>query len=295
MVPVRDVSLAEPDGIGAASSTARRAARRVGPQAARSLGWFYEADRCRRGAHATAQACAGRQQQSRLLAHWTCRLLHGASARIGQQSVPICLPRRVGVAGPHARCVGGGERPRLDDDLMVALVELRKLQSKESEKAETAYGAGLEDLDWYIAGDEYAVTDELGILVHPETYSDEFTRMLILAGLPKIRLHDSRHTSPSLMEKAGVPISIICKWAGHYDSSFTMRTLSTRTTRTCSKAVRRSPRFTASTRHVRDMAPSKREDHPHSRDDVPWVRIRDALGGTRTPNLLIRRSCSAVD
>ena len=26
------------------------------------------------------------------------------------------------------------------------------------------------------------------------------------------------------MEKAGVPISIISKWAGHYDSSFTMKT-----------------------------------------------------------------------
>jgi hypothetical protein len=48
--------------------------------------------------------------------------------------------------------------------------------------------------------------------------------MLKRAGLPKIRLHDSRHTTLSLMEKAGVPISIISKWAGHYDSSFMMKT-----------------------------------------------------------------------
>jgi integrase len=48
--------------------------------------------------------------------------------------------------------------------------------------------------------------------------------MLKRAGLPKIRLHDSRHTALSLLEKAGVPISIISKWAGHYDSSFTMKT-----------------------------------------------------------------------
>ena len=79
-------------------------------------------------------------------------------------------------------------------------------------------------LDWYVTGNEYAVTDELGIPLHPEAYSDEFTRMLKRAGLPKIRLHDSRHTTLSLMEKAGVPISIISKWAGHYDSSFTMKT-----------------------------------------------------------------------
>jgi integrase len=71
---------------------------------------------------------------------------------------------------------------------------------------------------------KYVVTDELGIPVHPENYSDEFTRVLKLAALAKIRLHDSRHTTLSLMEKAGVRISIISKRAGHYDSSFTMKT-----------------------------------------------------------------------
>jgi len=39
-------------------------------------------------------------------------------------------------------------------------------------------------------------------------------RLLRRAGLRKIRLHDSRHTTLSLMEKAGVPISIVSKWAG---------------------------------------------------------------------------------
>jgi integrase len=138
----------------------------------------------------------------------------------------------------HAQFIGKAEKVRieepksqngkrtlpLDDDLVAALVELRKRQACESEIAGTAHGAGLADLDWYAAGDKYVVTDQLGTPVHPESYSDEFTRMLKLAGLPKIRLHDSRHTTLSLVEKAGVPISIISKWAGHYDSSFTMKT-----------------------------------------------------------------------
>jgi integrase len=112
----------------------------------------------------------------------------------------------------------------LDDDLLAALIELRKRQAQESQHAGPAYRAGLGDLDWYAEGDEYLITDELGIPLHPESYSDEFTRMLKRAGLPKIRLHDSRHTTLSLLEKAGVPISIISKWAGHYDSAFTMKT-----------------------------------------------------------------------
>ena len=39
-----------------------------------------------------------------------------------------------------------------------------------------------------------------------------------------ITLHDSRHTTLTLMEHAGVPISIVSKWAGYYDAAFTQRT-----------------------------------------------------------------------
>ena len=41
---------------------------------------------------------------------------------------------------------------------------------------------------------------------------------------------------------------------------------------------------------MRDAAPGKRKGHPHTQEDGPDLRIRGALGGTRTPNLLIRRS-----
>ena len=58
------------------------------------------------------------------------------------------------------------------------------------------------------------ITDEAGAPVHPEWYSDEFGRLLRRAGLRRITLHDSRDTTLTLMEHAGLPISIISKWAG---------------------------------------------------------------------------------
>jgi len=134
----------------------------------------------------------------------------------------VLVDYKVRIEEPKSR--NGKRTLPLDDDLVAALAELRKRQVQESERAGPAYRAGLEDLDWYAGGDEYVVTDELGVPLHPESYSDEFARMLKRAGLRKIRLHDSRHTTLSLMEKAGVPISVISKWAGHYDSSFTMKT-----------------------------------------------------------------------
>jgi integrase len=48
--------------------------------------------------------------------------------------------------------------------------------------------------------------------------------LLKRAGLRRITLHDSRHTTLTLMEHAGVPISIMSKWAGHYDSALTPQT-----------------------------------------------------------------------
>ncbi|GAA1711057.1 site-specific integrase [Kribbella yunnanensis] len=118
-----------------------------------------------------------------------------------------------------------GERTLpMDDKLVEALRALRKRQAADAEEAGSIYQHGLAELDWYTAGDAYVVTDSLGMPVHPEWYSDEFGRILKQAGVPRIRLHDSRHTTLSLMEKAGIPISIISKWAGHYDAAFTMKT-----------------------------------------------------------------------
>jgi integrase len=99
----------------------------------------------------------------------------------------------------------------LDDAVVSALDELRKAQMAEGAAAAPAYEAS-----------GYVVTDELGRPVHPEWYSDEFHRLAKRAGVRRIRLHESRHTALSLMEKAGVPVSIIAAWAGHYSGSFTM-------------------------------------------------------------------------
>ncbi len=106
---------------------------------------------------------------------------------------------------------------------MAALTALRKRQLEESTIAGAAYRSRLAGLDWHQGG-EYVITDEVGTPVHPEWYSDEFGRLLRRAGLRRITLHDSRHTTQTLMEHAGVPISIISKWAGHYDSAFTQKT-----------------------------------------------------------------------
>jgi integrase len=134
---------------------------------------------------------------------------------------PVLVEYKVRIEAPKSR--NGLRTLPLDAALLEALTALRKRQLSDSAAAVTAYRAGLISLDWYQGG-EYLVTDELGMPVHPEWYSDEFGRLLRRIGLRRITLHDSRHTTLTLMEHAGVPISIISKWAGHYDAAFTQRT-----------------------------------------------------------------------
>ncbi len=133
----------------------------------------------------------------------------------------VLVEYKVRIEEPKSR--NGHRTLPLDDALVEALTALRKRQLADSAAAGTAYQAGLAALDWYQGG-EYLITDELGMPVHPEWYSDEFGRLLKRIGLRRITLHDSRHTTLTLMEHAGVPISIVSKWAGHYDAAFTQRT-----------------------------------------------------------------------
>jgi integrase len=133
----------------------------------------------------------------------------------------VLVEYKVRIEAPKSR--NGMRTLPMDKELIAALTALRKRQASESADAGAAYQAGLDELDWYEGG-EYVITDQVGMPEHPEWYSDEFGRLLKRAGLRRITLHDSRHTTLTLMEHAGVPISIVSKWAGHYDSAFTQKT-----------------------------------------------------------------------
>jgi integrase len=116
--------------------------------------------------------------------------------------IPIQGEPQLHVLGPAT--AGDGKRTLpLDAELVAALTALRKRQLEESTIAGTAYGSGVAELDWYQGG-EYMITNAAGTPVHPQRYSDEFRRLLRRAGLRRITLHDSRHTTLTLMETGRV-------------------------------------------------------------------------------------------
>jgi integrase len=61
-----------------------------------------------------------------------------------------------------------------------------------------------------------------GGVLHPETVTRRFRAALKDAGLPRIRLHDLRHTHATLAMRAGVPPKVISERLGHHTPEFTM-------------------------------------------------------------------------
>lgn len=76
-------------------------------------------------------------------------------------------------------------------------------------------------------GDEYDDADlvfckENGTPLHPQTFTQAFERLVTRSGLPKIRLHDLRHTHATIALRAGVPVKVISERLGHETPAFTM-------------------------------------------------------------------------
>jgi integrase len=67
----------------------------------------------------------------------------------------------------------------------------------------------------------YVLEDEIGLPYHQDTISSRFERLVTAARLPRIRLHDTRHTAASLMLASGVPTKIVSELLGHSSPTVT--------------------------------------------------------------------------
>jgi integrase len=77
-------------------------------------------------------------------------------------------------------------------------------------------------------GDDYEGQDlvfclENGAPIHPHSLSQTFERLVEKSGLPRIRLHDLRHTHATIAGRAGVPVKVISERLGHESPAFTLK------------------------------------------------------------------------
>jgi integrase len=69
-------------------------------------------------------------------------------------------------------------------------------------------------------------TQEDGTLIHPRRFSGYFERHVQASGLPRIRLHDVRHSYATAALAAAIPAKVVSERLGHANVSITLDTYS---------------------------------------------------------------------
>ncbi len=144
--------------------------------------------------------------------------LDSGHAAIRQTVIPLTKPAGRGREG---RIVSRTKTDRarmieLDAGTIAALKTWRAKQAQER----LLMGAGYQDNDLIFCRPD-------GLPYHPEAFSKSFDRRLTQAAysdLPRIRLHDLRHTWATLALSAGVDVAIVSKRLGHSSPMVTWST-----------------------------------------------------------------------
>jgi integrase len=61
-----------------------------------------------------------------------------------------------------------------------------------------------------------------GSVINPDYLSQVFDRHVARSALPRIRLHDLRHSHASVLLKEGVPLKVVSERLGHANPAFTL-------------------------------------------------------------------------
>ena len=70
------------------------------------------------------------------------------------------------------------------------------------------------------------VCTSTGTPINPNNVTRSYQRLVMLAGVPEIRVHDLRHTAATMLLRAGVPAKIVSERLGHATIAITLDTYS---------------------------------------------------------------------
>ncbi len=98
-----------------------------------------------------------------------------------------------------------------------ATIEALKREQQRQRKERIAFGPGYVD-------EGYCFTQKDGAPVHPAAVTGAFTKAVENSGLPRLRLHDLRHTAATLALADGIPIKVVSERLGHSSPMITLST-----------------------------------------------------------------------
>ncbi len=101
-------------------------------------------------------------------------------------------------------------------DLDPGTVEQLRAHRERQQQEREELGGGYHDQDLVFCRAD-------GTPIHPDTFTKTFTRLVAKTDLPRIRLHDLRHTHVTIALRAGVPVKVMTERLGHTSPAFTLK------------------------------------------------------------------------
>jgi integrase len=129
---------------------------------------------------------------------------------------------RVVVAGRAERSDGKSDAGNRDISLDSFTVEHLRRYLERIDREREAFEGDYPDHDYLMVGPE-------GRPLHPDTITARFNRLVDRAGVPRIRLHDVRHTYSTLALDNGQNVKLLSERIGHADTSVTLKIYTHRT------------------------------------------------------------------
>ena len=99
----------------------------------------------------------------------------------------------------------------IDDEVVQVLRDWHEVRTEERDGVEPA-------------ADDLVFVKADGTSMHPDIFSQLFDRTVARIDVPKLSLHDLRHTHATLLLKAGVHVKVVSERLGHANVAFTMNT-----------------------------------------------------------------------
>jgi integrase len=115
----------------------------------------------------------------------------------------------------RAKTNAGARSVRLTGETIVVLKEHRDRQAFQRQAAGDAW----QDHD-------LIVCTGTGTPINPNNVTRSYNRLVMLSGVPRIRVHDMRHTAATMLLRAGVSAKIVSERLGHATIAITLDTYS---------------------------------------------------------------------
>ena len=97
------------------------------------------------------------------------------------------------------------------------LTEILRQANLDYRRDKLRYGQGFQDLG-------FVIRKEDGSPMHPDSMTQKWERFVEAHNLPKIRLHDLRHSNATALIRSGVNPKVVSERLGHADVSITLNT-----------------------------------------------------------------------